>query len=571
MKMKLTPDGYVFDDNKFCNFGITEAIVVGSVLEAAIGTTMATALVGAGLGAGVGAAMAAATGGNPLTGALTGGLTGGIGGIAGAAGEAAGIGSTAGSTIGGMASGALSAGITGGNPLTSAALGGAQAFGAAALNGGLNSNTSAAPTDPNAPSAPSAPASSSTPSSSTGLGDVLNSPTSDMTPIPTNGGMTPIPETPLQSTIAEGTGVTPTVDSSLPSSSLSSANGVATPSGLSTTGLVSPDTAGSSPSWYSQAKNYLMGGSGVTTPNVTTMQQATAQAQASGQATVFTNSQGAAMGTVNPTGTISALPAGVGGSATASPNSSGAASSILSKLTANPMQTGLLGLQLYNMSQKPTVPTVTQQQASTQPAGWNSALPQYQYNSTRSPVANYYTYGYSPQTPQISNTLSPVTPTMKTGGRVQRLARGGIPAPHVSMPRVASANRHPSGQGLAALGAISRLKSQQGTSPVNASPVSTSLGALSMARGGQTFARQGQVQMGTGTSGTADRVPAMLSEDEYVVPAAAVAHLGNGSSGAGGKVMDQFVKNVLVHGRSKSGGLPPKAKSPEQYLPRGGR
>jgi hypothetical protein len=37
---------------------------------------------------------------------------------------------------------------------------------------------------------------------------------------------------------------------------------------------------------------------------------------------------------------------------------------------------------------------------------------------------------------------------------------------------------------------------------------------------------------------------ALLSRDEYVLPADAVAMLGNGSSNAGAKELDQFVKNL---------------------------
>jgi sugar (pentulose or hexulose) kinase len=118
--------------------------------------------------------------------------------------------------------------------------------------------------------------------------------------------------------------------------------------------------------------------------------------------------------------------------------------------------------------------------------------------------------------------------------------------------------------GFAALGAMAHARSQQGAPSGGSPPVS--LGALSMARGGQTFAKQGQVQMGTGTSGTADKVPAMLSEDEYVLPADVTSHLGNGSSNAGGKVLDKFVQNVRAQRGVKSKGLPPSAKSPEQYI-----
>jgi len=41
---------------------------------------------------------------------------------------------------------------------------------------------------------------------------------------------------------------------------------------------------------------------------------------------------------------------------------------------------------------------------------------------------------------------------------------------------------------------------------------------------------------------------ALLSRDEYVLPADAVAMLGNGSSNAGAKELDRFVKNTRQQG-----------------------
>lgn len=66
------------------------------------------------------------------------------------------------------------------------------------------------------------------------------------------------------------------------------------------------------------------------------------------------------------------------------------------------------------------------------------------------------------------------------------------------------------------------------------------------------------------TDGHADKIPAKLSDGEYVIDATTVAHLGNGNNHAGAKVLDLMVKNVRHHKGVK--GFPPKAKSLHQYM-----
>lgn len=70
---------------------------------------------------------------------------------------------------------------------------------------------------------------------------------------------------------------------------------------------------------------------------------------------------------------------------------------------------------------------------------------------------------------------------------------------------------------------------------------------------------QGRIPgLGTGQS---DDVPALLSKDEYVIPADVVSHWGDGSSEAGAKKFDSLVKHTRIHrtGNSKfpksTGGL----------------
>lgn len=72
--------------------------------------------------------------------------------------------------------------------------------------------------------------------------------------------------------------------------------------------------------------------------------------------------------------------------------------------------------------------------------------------------------------------------------------------------------------------------------------------------------------------GRDDKIPAMLSDGEYVIDAETVALLGNGSNRAGADMLDQFRVNVRKHkGRELTRGQFSKnAKKPEQYLA-GGR
>lgn len=68
--------------------------------------------------------------------------------------------------------------------------------------------------------------------------------------------------------------------------------------------------------------------------------------------------------------------------------------------------------------------------------------------------------------------------------------------------------------------------------------------------------------------GRDDKIPAMLSDGEYVMDAETVSMLGNGSSKAGAEALDKFRVNIRKHkGRKLSKGeFSVNAKKPEQYL-----
>lgn len=87
------------------------------------------------------------------------------------------------------------------------------------------------------------------------------------------------------------------------------------------------------------------------------------------------------------------------------------------------------------------------------------------------------------------------------------------------------------------------------------------------ARGGLLRASEGRYVKGAG-DGRQDKIPALLSDGEYVFDAETVSMLGNGSSDAGAKKLDQMREQIRKH---KAGGLArgkmsPDAKHPAHYL-----
>jgi hypothetical protein len=87
----------------------------------------------------------------------------------------------------------------------------------------------------------------------------------------------------------------------------------------------------------------------------------------------------------------------------------------------------------------------------------------------------------------------------------------------------------------------------------------------------EKFAKGGFAVRGMG-SGRDDKIPARLSDGEYVMDAETVALLGDGSSDSGAKRLDAFRANIRKHKGKKlaRGEFSVNAKKPEAYL-KGGR
>ena len=79
---------------------------------------------------------------------------------------------------------------------------------------------------------------------------------------------------------------------------------------------------------------------------------------------------------------------------------------------------------------------------------------------------------------------------------------------------------------------------------------------------------EGGYAVGGAGDGRDDKIPAMLSDGEYVMDAETVAMLGNGSNKAGADLLDKFRVNIRKHkGREMAKGkFSDNAKKPEQYL-----
>lgn len=155
-----------------------------------------------------------------------------------------------------------------------------------------------------------------------------------------------------------------------------------------------------------------------------------------------------------------------------------------------------------------------------------------------------------------------------SGGFIRALyAMGGLAKP-AHMASGGSANIMPwdrvnsdgDAQGLAAWSPYEAASGNMdaGAPVVRGSPNDYAHGGLSAVQPGNNpiHASMGTQVAGPG-DGRSDNVPAMLSADEYVIPADVVAALGDGSSNAGAKVLAELVTTTRDQYRRKLGSLPP--------------
>jgi hypothetical protein len=163
----------------------------------------------------------------------------------------------------------------------------------------------------------------------------------------------------------------------------------------------------------------------------------------------------------------------------------------------------------------------------------------------RSPQ-NYYRYGYGPEQSffDYATQGAPNTSRAYTGYEGTTAEDAFAPQP-VRAPQVALP--------------------QPVTTPVPNNPAGPSMYAP--AADDMRFARGGFAVEGAG-DGRDDKIPALLSDGEYVIDAETVALLGNGSNKAGAKLLDSFRVKVRKQKGKKlaRGKFSDNAKRPEQYL-----
>jgi hypothetical protein len=178
----------------------------------------------------------------------------------------------------------------------------------------------------------------------------------------------------------------------------------------------------------------------------------------------------------------------------------------------------------------PTAPT----------GGMGGALPKYTYTRQQlSPDIDYYTYGTRPEakffdyTTQLERPVQPELPPAKT--------------PDQESPVVSLA-----------------APTYVGPTPLFVEPGMATGGLTGYAKGGSKSSRYVD---GPG-SGREDKIPALLSDGEYVIDAETLALLGDGSTKEGARRMDKFRANIRKHkGRALSRGrISPNAKSPDKYM-----
>jgi hypothetical protein len=190
------------------------------------------------------------------------------------------------------------------------------------------------------------------------------------------------------------------------------------------------------------------------------------------------------------------------------------------------------------LSKPPKAGTATG--GATGTGGMGGALPKYTVARQQlSPDIDYYTYGTRPEAKffesamQLERPVQPELPPAKT--------------PDQESPVVSLA-----------------APTYVGPTPLFVEPGMATGGLTGYAKGGSKSSRYVD---GPG-SGREDKIPALLSDGEYVIDAETLALLGDGSTKEGARRMDKFRANIRKHnGRALSRGrISPNAKSPDKYM-----
>jgi hypothetical protein len=215
------------------------------------------------------------------------------------------------------------------------------------------------------------------------------------------------------------------------------------------------------------------------------------------------------------------------------------------------------------------------------------ALPKYTYARQQlSPDIDYYTYGTRPEAKffesgfQLEKPTQPELPPAKTPDQESPVAPLAAPtyvgpAPLSVEPQVAEedperyqdmvrqmraqddAHSRALEMNQEAMRMLEEMRKKQESGMATG-------GLTGYAKGGSKSSRYVD---GPG-SGREDKIPALLSDGEYVIDAETLALLGDGSTKEGARRMDKFRANIRKHkGRALSRGrISPNAKSPDKYM-----
>jgi hypothetical protein len=208
------------------------------------------------------------------------------------------------------------------------------------------------------------------------------------------------------------------------------------------------------------------------------------------------------------------------------------------------------------------------------PPGFMDDLPNLSFDRQQIPLEDYSTYGQvgGAQQGEASFFSPNAIPTTSVGGGSGALpglggvgvggGRGGI------RPVEVGDQNSPQATELAAQGWTFRNGYMI---PPGLMGLGSRMGAIA-ALGGlvQKYQTGGHVR-GPGT-GRSDDIPAVLSDGEYVIDSESVALLGDGSTDAGARRLDEMRENLRKHKSKKlaKGGFSDAARKPERYMQEGG-
>lgn len=246
-------------------------------------------------------------------------------------------------------------------------------------------------------------------------------------------------------------------------------------------------------------------------------------------------------------------------------------------------------------SKTPKVPVTT---PTAPTGGMGGALPKYTYTRQQlSPDIDYYTYGTRPEAKFFEQGFQLEKPTQPPAPQPEGPPAGPLSSPAVleverpvglasdtsdqqvyatpssyTGPTIAEEDPERYREMIADMQSFLTVTPREGATEAELEELRNRMEPSPKAMGGLTGYSDGgsnesRYVDGPG-SGRDDKIPALLSDGEYVMDAETLALLGDGSTKEGARRMDEFRANIRRHkGRALSRGqISPDAKSPDKYM-----